>query len=106
LFENWDHRVYYDIDPYSKFNFSKNLLEKNEALQTIEERLDRHDYVGAITHCDILVKMKSRWTMPALQIKAESLMHMGRYADAREVYAQVLAARSTVVGAQWVLAKA
>ncbi len=29
LFENWDHRVYYDIDPYSKFNFSKNLLEKN-----------------------------------------------------------------------------
>jgi hypothetical protein len=84
----------------------KNLLEKNEALQTIEERLDRQDYAGAIRHCDILVKMKSRWTMQALQIKAESLMHMGRYADAREVYAQVLAARSTLVWAQLGMAKA
>ena len=99
----------YLLKPFTASDLSdrlKNLLEKNEALQTIEERLDRQDYAGAITHCDILVKMKSRWTMPALQIKAESLMHMGRYADAREVYAQVLAARSTLVWAQLGMAKA
>jgi hypothetical protein len=29
LFENWGHRVYYDINPQSKFDFSHNLLDKN-----------------------------------------------------------------------------
>jgi hypothetical protein len=29
LFENWGHRVYYDIDPNTKFDFSQNLLDKN-----------------------------------------------------------------------------
>lgn len=93
----------YLLKPFNAGDLSerlKNLLERNDALKRVEDRMDCHDYAGAVEICDTLISAKSRWTLQAWQIKVAALMQMGRYPEARELCAEVLATRNNLVWAQ------
>jgi tetratricopeptide (TPR) repeat protein len=78
----------------------KALLDRRNALLSINQRLTKQDLPGALAACNVVLAKKDRWAMQALQIKGQTLLQMGRHEEAREVYEQVLATRSGVVWAQ------
>jgi tetratricopeptide (TPR) repeat protein len=84
----------------------KALLERRSALTPVNQRLAKNDLAGAVAACDALLAKKDRWTMAALQLKGQTLLQMGRHEDAREIYGQVLALRSSLVWAQLGMARA
>jgi tetratricopeptide (TPR) repeat protein len=84
----------------------KTLLERRRALEPINYYLDRKEWAGVIYECDSMIDRRSRWTMQALQIKAQTLLQMGRHQDAAVAFKQALSVRDNLVWAQIGLAKA
>ena len=84
----------------------KTLLERRRALEPINYYLDRKEWAGVIYECDAVIDRRSRWTMQALQIKAQTLLQMGRHQEAHTAFTQALSVRDTLVWAQIGLAKA
>jgi tetratricopeptide (TPR) repeat protein len=83
----------------------KLLLEKRNALLPATQCLRRNDLPGAVAACDQLLTKRDRWTMPVLQLKAQTLLQLGRHEDAKAVYRQALEERSDLVWAQLGLAR-
>ncbi len=83
----------------------KSLLERRRALEPINYYLDRKEWAGVVHECDQLIDRRSRWTMQALQIKAQTLLQMGRHQDARAAFTQALSVRDSLLWAQIGLAK-
>jgi len=81
-------------------------LERQRALLPINERLTRNDRAGALAECEKLLARKDRWFMQALQLKAQTLLQLGRHEDAKAVYLSALAQRSQLLWAQLGLAQA
>ena len=84
----------------------KSLLERRKALDPINYYLDRKDWAGVVYECDSMIDRRSRWAMQALQIKAQTLLQMGRHQDARTAFNQALSVRDNLLWAQIGLAKA
>lgn len=84
----------------------KTLLERRRALEPINYYLDRKEWAGVIYECDAMIDRRSRWTMQALQIKAQTLLQMGRHQEASVAFKQALSVRDNLVWAQIGLAKA
>ena len=84
----------------------KMLLEKRNALLSINEKLQRQDLAGAVAECDKVLQRKDRWFMQTLQIKGQTLMQLGRHEDAKGVYRAALDQRPQLIWAQLGLARA
>ncbi len=84
----------------------KALLDRRNALLSINQRLGKNDLPGALAQCNALLDKKDRWTMQALQSKGQTLLQMGRHEEARAVYEQVLGVRAGLIWAQLGQAKA
>ena len=84
----------------------KSLLERRKALEPINYYLDRKEWAGVVHECDAVIDRRSRWTMQALQTKAQTLLLMGRHQDAHTAFSQALSVRDNLVWAQIGLAKA
>ncbi len=84
----------------------KMLLERRDKLLPVNEKVSRGDHAGAVVECDKLLARKDRWTMPALQMKGQALLQLGRPDDALAVYTAALEQRSGLIWAQLGLARA
>jgi tetratricopeptide (TPR) repeat protein len=81
-------------------------LEKRDALLPITTRLFKEDLAGALSECDKLLASPNRWTMQALQLKAQTLLKLGRNDEAKAVYREALEKRQDLVWARLGLARA
>lgn len=71
----------------------KSLIERRHALLAVYQRIARRDWVGALAACEPLLARRDRWTMQALQLKADVLMQLGRHDDAIGVFDEALKQR-------------
>ena len=69
-------------------------LEKKQSFIAIEKAMNEHNYIGAISLCDEQIKSQSKNTTDLLRLKGELLISIGEFAAAKELYMEVLAARS------------
>ncbi|WP_293775906.1 tetratricopeptide repeat protein [uncultured Oxalicibacterium sp.] len=81
------------------------LLDKQQILNPITERLRKKDRSGAITECDKVLQTHPKWIVDILKLKGTTLLESGRTEEAREVYEQALALRNDLVWAQLGLAR-
>lgn len=81
------------------------LLDKQTALSAIVGRLDLKDLAGAVEECDRTIQVQPKWAPDILKIKANALLDLGKFEDARAVYSKVLALRDDVVWAKLGLAR-
>lgn len=81
-------------------------LEKRDALMPITQRLAKEDLPGVIVECDKVLALRNRWFMQALQIKAQTLLKLGKNDEAKAVYRAALEKRPELVWAQLGLARA
>ena len=84
----------------------KTQIERRNALQPVHQCLGRHDSPGALVACDEVVAKQGRWTMHALQIKAQTLLQLGRHEEASAIYGKVLSIRPGLVWAQLGMSRA
>lgn len=84
----------------------KALLEKRDALLSINQKLSKDDLPGAVLACDQLLKAENRWTMAVLQIKGKTLLELGKHDEAKQTYRQALDKRANLPWAQLGLARA
>lgn len=84
----------------------KTQLERRNALMPIHQCLGRSDLSGAIAAADALIAKQDRWTMHALQLKAQTLLQLARHDEASAIYAKVLGIRPGLIWAQIGMAKA
>ncbi len=80
--------------------------ERRNALLPIHLCLGRDDATGALAACDAVIAHQVRWTMHALQLKAQTLLRLGRHEDASEIYGEALGQRPGLIWAQLGMAKA
>lgn len=76
------------------------LLEKQNALLPINEKLKRKDQAGAIVECDNVLKIAPKWIVDILKTKGSLLIELRRIEEARAVYAQALEMRDDLVWAK------
>jgi tetratricopeptide (TPR) repeat protein len=76
------------------------LLDKQQALKPITDRLQKKDLMGAIAECDKVQKTDPKWTVDIVKIKAKAALDLGNIDDARAVYVQALALRNDLVWAR------
>ncbi|MFJ9450429.1 MULTISPECIES: tetratricopeptide repeat protein [unclassified Herbaspirillum] len=76
------------------------LLEKQNALLPINEKLKRKDQAGAIVECDNVLKVAPKWIVDILKTKGSLLIELRRIEEARAVYAQALEMRDDLVWAK------
>ena len=81
------------------------LLDKQTALMPIVGRLDLKDVSGAVEECDRTLQVQPKWALDILKIKANALLDLGKFEDARAVYAKVLALRDDVIWARLGIAR-
>ncbi|WP_050461776.1 tetratricopeptide repeat protein [Herbaspirillum autotrophicum] len=81
------------------------LLEKQNALLPINEKLKRKDVAGAISECDNVLKNSPKWIVDVLKTKGNLLLELRRVDEARAVYAQALELRDDLVWAKVGLAR-
>jgi tetratricopeptide (TPR) repeat protein len=81
------------------------LLDKQTALAPIVGRLDLKDVAGAVEECDRTIQVQPKWALDILKIKANALLELGKFEDARAVFAKVLSLRDDVVWAQLGIAR-
>lgn len=81
------------------------LLDKQQALSPITERLRKKDKIGAVNECDAVQKNHPKWIVDILRLKSATLLELGQIEEARAVYEQTLAMRSDLVWAQLGLAR-
>lgn len=81
------------------------LLEKQNALLPINEKLKRKDVAGAISECDNVLKNSPKWIVDVFKTKGNLLLELRRVDEARAVYAQALELRDDLVWAKVGLAR-
>ena len=81
------------------------LLDKQQALSPITERLRKKDKIGAVNECDAVQKQHPKWIVDILRLKSNTLLELGQIEDARDVYMQTLAMRGDLIWAQLGLAR-
>lgn len=84
----------------------KTQLERRNALMPIHQCLARSDLSGALVAADALIAKQDRWTMHALQIKAQTLLQLARHDEASAIYGKVLGIRPGLIWAQIGMARA
>jgi predicted Zn-dependent protease len=84
----------------------KALLERRQALLTINQCIERDDMAGAVAESDKVLAAKNRWLMQALQLKGQCLLKLGKHEEAKQVYRAALEQRPQLVWAQLGLARA
>jgi tetratricopeptide (TPR) repeat protein len=81
------------------------LLDRQQALKPITDRLQMKDLAGAITECDTVLAAEPKWIVDILKIKASSALELGNIEQARATYRQALALRNDLVWARLGLAR-
>ncbi len=81
------------------------LLDRQQALKPITDRLQMKDLTGAITECDTVLAAEPKWIVDILKIKASSALELGNIEQARATYRQALALRNDLVWARLGLAR-
>jgi DNA-binding NarL/FixJ family response regulator/lipopolysaccharide biosynthesis regulator YciM len=81
------------------------LLEKQNALLPINEKLKRKDFAGAVLECDNVLKTAPKWLVDILKTKGTLLIQLRRIDEARAVYSQALEMRDDLVWAKVGLAR-
>jgi tetratricopeptide (TPR) repeat protein len=76
------------------------LLDRQQALKPVTDRLNKKDLVGAIAECDKVMKSEPKWLIDALKIKAKAELDLGNIDAARTVYTQALNVRNDMVWAR------
>lgn len=76
------------------------LLEKQNVLLPINDKLKRKDQAGAIVECDNVLKAAPKWIVDILKIKGSLLIDLRRIDEARAVYTQALGMRDDLVWAK------
>ena len=59
------------------------LLDRQQALKPITDRLQMKDLAGAITECDTVLAAEPKWIVDILKIKASSALELGNIEQAR-----------------------
>ncbi|MFL9924367.1 tetratricopeptide repeat protein [Herbaspirillum lusitanum] len=81
------------------------LLEKQNALLPITEKMKRKDFAGAIVACDQVLQTAPKWMVDVLKTKGTLLIEQRRIDEARKVYDDALALRDDLVWAKVGLAR-
>lgn len=81
------------------------LLDKQEMLAPINERLKLKDLDGALAQCDKVLAKAPKLVVELLKIKSGLLLKLEKIEDARAVYAQALGLRDDLLWAKLGLAK-
>ena len=76
------------------------LLEKQNALLPINEKIKRKDLAGAVVECDNVLKTAPKWIVDILKTKGSLLIEQRRIDEARAVYTQALEMRDDLVWAK------
>lgn len=76
------------------------LLDKQDALRLVTERLKLKDLAGAVSECDRALALQPKWKFDILKIKAASLLELGEPEKAEAVYRQALSARADLLWAR------
>jgi len=81
------------------------LLDRQQALKPITDRLQMKDLSGAIAECDTVLAAEPKWIVDILKIKGSSALELGNINDARATYKKALTLRSDLVWAKLGLAR-
>lgn len=81
------------------------LLDKQNALKPINDRLHAKDLTGAILECDRVQKSDPKWVVDVLKIKSKAALELGNLDDARKTFQQALDLYSDLVWARLGLAR-
>lgn len=81
------------------------LLDRQNALKPITDRLQMKDLTGAIAECDKVLKVEPKWIVDILKIQASSALELGNINDSRTTYLKALSLRSDLVWAKLGLAR-
>lgn len=81
-------------------------LERRAALLGISQKQAKDDLPGVLAECDKVLSAQNRWFMQALQIKAQTLLKLGKNDEAKAIYRSALEKRPELVWAQLGLARA
>ncbi len=81
------------------------LLDKQQVLKPITDRLDLKDLSGAIAECDKVAQSAPKWIVDVLKLKSSAAFDLGDIEAARKVYAQALELRNDLVWARLGLAR-
>jgi len=99
----------YLIKPFTATNLRarlERLFDRKSELAAVNARLAARDLAGVISECDKLIEQRSKVAVDALRAKGQALLDLGRYDDAKRIYAQVLQMRSALPWAQLGVARA
>lgn len=81
------------------------LLDRQQALKPITDRLQKKDLAGAIAECDRVLKTEPKWIVDILKTKAGTALELGQNDEARRSYLQALGLRQDLVWAKLGLAR-
>lgn len=81
------------------------LLDRQQALKPITDRLQMKDLAGAIAECDTVLAAEPKWIVDILKIKASSALELGNIEQARATYNKALVLRNDLVWARLGLAR-
>ncbi|WP_353156328.1 tetratricopeptide repeat protein [Herminiimonas fonticola] len=81
------------------------LLDRQQALKPISDRLQKKDLAGAIAECDRVLKIEPKWIVDILKTRAGAALELGQNDEARCSYLQALSLRQDLVWAKLGLAR-
>ncbi|MBX9799085.1 MAG: response regulator [Burkholderiaceae bacterium] len=81
------------------------LLDRQQALKPITDRLQMKDLAGAIAECDTVLAAEPKWIVDILKIKGSSALELGNIEQARSTYNKALTLRNDLVWARLGLAR-
>lgn len=81
------------------------LLDKQQALRTIIERLGAKDLAGTVAECDRIIRVQPKLALEILKIKGSALLELDKPDEARAVYSQALTLRNDLVWAMLGIAR-
>ncbi len=87
----------YLVKPYTPGQLATRLdraLKKKKALRHVFDHLEICAHEDAIHACDRAIQVTPRYTLDALRIKAESLIALGRAAEATAIYQSIAATQA------------
>jgi tetratricopeptide (TPR) repeat protein len=76
------------------------LLDRQNALRTVNGRLKLKDIAGAISECDRILEQEPKWALEVLRIKGRALLELGNAEDAQQAYFRALSIRDDLVWAK------
>ncbi len=76
------------------------LLDRQEALAPITERMQSKDLAGAVAQCDRVLALHPKLVTDVIKLKGKMLLELGNIDAARAAYGQALALRDDLIWAQ------